>query len=84
MLYTHIKGVNMLAIRIPKALEKRLDNLAKSTGRTKTYYAQQAIIEQLDDLEDLYLAERRLEDAETGRSATIGLDDFLRERGFVK
>jgi RHH-type rel operon transcriptional repressor/antitoxin RelB len=74
----------MLAIRLPKDLEKRLDNMAKRTGRTKTYYARQAIVEQLDDLEDLYLAERRLEDAESGRSETVPLDEFLAERGFIK
>jgi RHH-type rel operon transcriptional repressor/antitoxin RelB len=74
----------MLAIRLPKDLEKRLDSLAKRTGRTKTYYARQAIAEQMTDLEDLYLAEHRLEDAESGRSETISLDDFLMERGFIK
>jgi len=29
----------MLAIRLPANIEKRLDRLAKRTGRTKTYYA---------------------------------------------
>jgi RHH-type rel operon transcriptional repressor/antitoxin RelB len=35
----------MLAIRLPEAEEARLTDLAKKTGRTKTYYARQAIIE---------------------------------------
>ncbi len=30
----------MLAIRLPEKIEKRLDRLAKRTGRTKTYYAE--------------------------------------------
>jgi RHH-type rel operon transcriptional repressor/antitoxin RelB len=47
----------MLAIRLPEAIEKRLDQLAKSTGRTKTYYAREAILAHLEDLEDIYLAE---------------------------
>ena len=50
----------MLAIRIDPEIEKRLDRLAKSTGRTKTYYAREAILEHLDDLEDGYLALARL------------------------
>ncbi|MFZ0818480.1 MAG: TraY domain-containing protein [Candidatus Acidiferrales bacterium] len=50
----------MLAIRLPQSIEKRLENLARSTGRTKTYYAREAILEHLDELEDLYLAERAL------------------------
>jgi RHH-type transcriptional regulator, rel operon repressor / antitoxin RelB len=49
----------MLAIRLPETIEKRLDKLAKRTGRTKTYYAREAILQHLDDLEDIYLAERR-------------------------
>jgi RHH-type rel operon transcriptional repressor/antitoxin RelB len=74
----------MLAIRLPPKLEKRLDKMAKKTGRTKTFYAREAIVEHIGDLEDLYLAESRLEDAERGRSETISLDEFLAERGFVK
>lgn len=32
----------------------RLDALAKCTGRTKTFYARQAINEYISDLEDRY------------------------------
>ena len=46
----------MLAIRLPADIEIRLENLAKLTGRTKTFYAREAIMEYLEDLEDLYLA----------------------------
>lgn len=48
----------MLALRLPPDLEERLERLAKRTGRTKTYYAREAIIERLDDLERIYLAEQ--------------------------
>jgi RHH-type transcriptional regulator, rel operon repressor / antitoxin RelB len=51
----------MLAIRLPAAIEKRLEKLARRTGRTKSFYARQAILQHLDELEDLYLAERALE-----------------------
>ncbi len=47
----------MLALRLPPDIEKRLDALAKKTGRTKSYYARQAILEHLDDLEDIVAAE---------------------------
>lgn len=56
----------MLAIRLPQDLEKRLEELAKRTGRTKTYYVREAIVEHLDDLEDLYLAEARLQALRSG------------------
>jgi RHH-type rel operon transcriptional repressor/antitoxin RelB len=51
----------MLAVRLPDDIEKRLDYLAKQTGRTKTYYAREAIIEHIQDLEDIYLSLNRLE-----------------------
>lgn len=51
----------MLAIRLTPDIEKRLAELAKRTGRTKTFYAREAILKYLDDLEDQYLALDRLE-----------------------
>ncbi|MEO6740806.1 MAG: TraY domain-containing protein [Chthoniobacteraceae bacterium] len=51
----------MLAIRLESEIEERLARLAKKTGRTKTFYAREAILEHLDDLEDGYLALKRLE-----------------------
>ena len=51
----------MLAIRLPVEIEKRLDALAKKTGRTKTYYVREAVINHLEELEDIYLSLDRLE-----------------------
>ncbi len=66
----------MLALRLPPDIEKRLDDLAKRTGRTKSYYARQAILEHLDDMEDLALAEERLKSDDGVR---IALEDLMRE-----
>lgn len=71
----------MLAIRLPTEIEERLAALAKATGRTKTYYAREAIEEHLDDLEDIYLAEQRLIDIRAGRSETIPLEDAMTRHG---
>jgi RHH-type rel operon transcriptional repressor/antitoxin RelB len=71
----------MLAIRLPAEIETRLDNLAKTTGRTKTFYAREAILEHLDDLEDLYLAEQRLVDLRAGRSTTVPLEEVMKRYG---
>lgn len=74
----------MLAIRLSPEIEKRLERLAKRSGRTKTYYAREAILKHLDDLEDLQIAEERLRALKEGRSRTytqaeverhLGLDD---------
>jgi len=51
----------MLAIRLAPEIEQRLADLAARTGRTKTYYAREAILRHLEDLEDTYLALERLE-----------------------
>jgi RHH-type rel operon transcriptional repressor/antitoxin RelB len=51
----------MLAVRIPESLEKRLDKLAKLTGRPKSFYVRQALTSHLDEVEDTYTALYRLE-----------------------
>ena len=72
----------MLAVRLDEALEKRLAALAARTGRTKTFYAREAIEAHLDDLEDFYLAEERMKSFRVGDAialetlkAELGLDD---------
>lgn len=71
----------MLAIRLPQEIEARLDTLAKATGRSKTYYAREAILEHLDDLEDIYLAEQRMIDIRAGKTETIPLGDVMKQYG---
>jgi RHH-type transcriptional regulator, rel operon repressor / antitoxin RelB len=73
----------MLSMRLKPALEKRLTRLARQTGRTKTFYATKLIEENIDDLEDRYLAEARLE--KRGKSYTsaelrrqLGLEGCVR------
>ena len=73
----------MLAIRLPADVEDRLDRLAKATGRTKTFYAREAIVEHLSELEDLYLAEQRLIDNQAGKSRTYTLEEVERELGLA-
>jgi RHH-type rel operon transcriptional repressor/antitoxin RelB len=51
----------MLSIRLDPDVERRLAELAQRTGRTKSYYARELIEGNLEDLEDRYLAEARLE-----------------------
>jgi RHH-type rel operon transcriptional repressor/antitoxin RelB len=71
----------MLAIRLPQSVEKRLEKLARRTGRTKSFYAREAIVQHLDDLEDIYLAERALERIRNGEDDTIPLNDVMKRHG---
>jgi RHH-type rel operon transcriptional repressor/antitoxin RelB len=58
----------MLALRLSEDIESRLDMLAKATGRTKSFYAREAILDHLADLEDLYLAEKRIAKVSNSKS----------------
>ncbi|MGI8841316.1 MAG: type II toxin-antitoxin system RelB family antitoxin [Caulobacteraceae bacterium] len=70
-----------ISIRLPGDIEARLRDLAALTGRSKTYYVTEAILEHLDDLEDVYLAERELEAIRAGRSLTTPLADVMKRHG---
>jgi len=70
----------MLAIRLPPEIEARLERLAAATGRTKTFYVREAILEHLSDLEDIYLAEQRVADIRAGRTKTIPLEEIMNRR----
>lgn len=70
-----------LSVRLPGDVEARLTALAAQTGRSKTYYVTQAICEHLDDLEDVYLAERELIEVRAGRSVTVSLQEAMTEYG---
>ena len=71
----------MLALRLPSEIESRLDALSKRTGRSKSFYAREAILEYIDDLEDIYVAEQRLADLRAGRSNTVPLADLMKQYG---
>jgi RHH-type rel operon transcriptional repressor/antitoxin RelB len=69
--------MTMLALRLPPEIEKRLDALAKKTGRTKSYYAREAILRHIEDIEDFHLATRRMKRG--GKRVT--LDQLERDLG---
>ena len=71
----------MLAIRLPQSIEKRLEKLARQTGRTKTFYAREAILQHIEELEDVYLAEARLERLRSGEEKAIPLEDVIKRHG---
>ena len=51
----------MLSIRLDPDTEERLDQLARETGRTKSYYVREALLRHLEEMEDRYIAIHRLE-----------------------
>jgi RHH-type rel operon transcriptional repressor/antitoxin RelB len=61
----------MLAVRLPESIEKQLEKLAKRTGRTKSFYVREAILQHLEELEDLYLVENTRDRIRSGVEPTI-------------
>jgi RHH-type rel operon transcriptional repressor/antitoxin RelB len=71
----------VLAISLPEKIEERLERLAKRTGRTKAYYIRQAVIEHLQDIEDVEVADKRLENLRSGKTRTVPLSQLLKKYG---
>lgn len=67
----------MLALRLNPETEARLANLAEKTGRTKTFYATRAIEQQIDDMEDYYLAEKAYNDWISDGKKTYSIDEVF-------
>ncbi|MFZ0393235.1 MAG: DUF6290 family protein [Terracidiphilus sp.] len=72
-----------ISVRLPDDLSVRLEKLAKRTGRTKTYYVVEAVHDHLEELEDIYIAEKRLIELRAGRSRTFTLDEVEHELGLA-
>jgi RHH-type rel operon transcriptional repressor/antitoxin RelB len=54
------------SIRLDEKTERRLEQLAARTGRTKAYYLRELIAGGLDELEEAYLAAATLERVRRG------------------
>jgi len=72
-----------LSIRLDDDLAARLERLARVTGRSKSFYVKQAIEDHIEDLEDLYIAQKVLDRIADGRERLIPLEDLERELGMV-
>jgi RHH-type rel operon transcriptional repressor/antitoxin RelB len=73
------KQESTLALRLPADLAAELDRLAEETGRSKSYYARQAIIEFLEDRAD-YLRAIAVLERERGQPS-LTLEEVKRELG---
>ena len=61
------------AVRLPVVLVKRYDNLAKVTGRSRTYYVTEALEESIAQLEYQYGLLKKVEDYRAGRLETVSI-----------
>ncbi len=73
-----VKAVNTVttSVRLPVDLVKRYDNLAKATGRSRTYYVTEALEESIAQLEYQYGLLKKVEDYRAGRLETVSIDQL--------
>ena len=57
----------------------RLDAVVAKTGRPRTDFVEEAILESIEDAEDVLVAEERIKDLEEGRSYTIPWEQIKAE-----
>lgn len=71
------------ALRMPADLSARYDRLAKSTGRTKSYYMNEALSDSIDRLEYEYGLLKDVEDFRAGRLETYDIEEVRRHCGLA-
>jgi len=69
------------SIRLPKDIERRLDVLARQTGRTKAFYLREMILESIDNTEDYYLAARVAERVRQGKEPVYSNEQVREDLG---
>lgn len=69
-----------VTLRLDDDLDQRLGNLARQTGRTKSYFAKLALQEFLDEQEDYVLAIA----ARDRKESAVTLDDLEKELGLAR
>jgi RHH-type rel operon transcriptional repressor/antitoxin RelB len=52
----------MISVRLPEEMETRIERLAKSTCRPKSFFIKEALSNYLDDMEDYYKVLKRKND----------------------
>jgi RHH-type transcriptional regulator, rel operon repressor / antitoxin RelB len=72
-----------MSLRLPADVETRLSALSALTGRSKTFYALEAIVEHIDDLEDAHLSTEILARVRAGSEGRVPLNDLLADYGLA-
>lgn len=70
-------------LRLPEDLAIRYDRLAKSTGRTKTFYMTEALAAEIDRLEYEYGLLKKVQDYRADRLETVTLDELEESLGLA-
>ena len=66
----------LLSVRVGNDLGERLEKLSQNTHRAKSFYVKEALLNYLDDLEDMYIVEKRLINLRKGDDNILNSRDF--------
>lgn len=70
-------------VKVPSSIGARYDELAKQTGRTRSYYVNEALQESIDRLEYEYGILKQVEDYRAGKLETYGIDKVREHCGLA-
>lgn len=62
----------------PRDLKRRLVKLARTTGRSVSDLINEAIVDHVERMEDLQLAERRLAELRSGKAQAVPLEEVMK------
>lgn len=71
------------SMRIPTELNERYNRLAKETGRSRSYYVNEALADSIDRFEYEYGILRDIEDYRAGRLETYSIDEVRAHCGLA-
>lgn len=71
------------SMRIPTELNARYSRLAKETGRSKSFYVNEALADSIDQLEYEYGLMKKVEDFRAGKVETVTLDELEESLGLA-
>jgi RHH-type transcriptional regulator, rel operon repressor / antitoxin RelB len=69
-------GHAMLALELPKDLEERLHFMASKAGQSTSLFARQAIIEKIEELEDILLLKKALAESD---GTSVSWEEAMKE-----
>ena len=72
-----------VALRMPRDLAIRYDRLAKTTGRTKTFFMTEALAEEIDRLEYEYGLLKKVKNYRAGTLKSVTLDELEESLGLA-
>lgn len=67
--------------RLSPDLKARVDNLARKTNRSSSYFYNQLVTDHIDELEDIYDCLAIIENVKKGKEKTVPLEKVMADYG---